>query len=346
MKGRILAVAFIVALVASMGSISSAEETVDQPPFEILSHIETLTYGQPKSGGLMSRLAEIEKVYFGRELPGSLAERQQAFLNFLENGLPEQPSFIFKLGVAEWVVTQQVGEGNLKDRLEALEKLLEGDSKADGPFAMRLERIVGMILPEGISWKEIEVPKQKVFKVALKHTLSLQEVKVGDVVELTMQGDLAVDNSLVAPSGSRVLGHVESIKPPRSFGRPSEIKIAFDHIVPLDVINKIPVILGPEAEKASKADDSVVAAAGASFFGAILLGPLGFAGGMLVKGDVKDVPAGTPFYLETADVARVRAYPVPEVLQSIIRPSEVPVPQEENGSTETPKDSSEKGTKQ
>jgi len=126
MKGRILAVAFfIVALVASMGSISSAEETVDQPPFEILSHIETLTYGQPKSGGLMSRLAEIEKVYFGRELPGSLAERQQAFLNFLENGLPEQPSFIFKLGVAEWVVTQQVGEGNLKDRLEALEKLLK-----------------------------------------------------------------------------------------------------------------------------------------------------------------------------------------------------------------------------
>jgi len=346
MKLRTLVAAFIVMLIASMGSMAIGEETVDQPPFEILSHIETLTYGQPKSGGLMSRLAEIEKVYFGRELPGSLAERQQAFLNFLENGLPEQPSFIFKLGVAEWVVTQKIGEGNLKDRLEALEKLLEGSPKTDGPFAMRLERIVGMILPEGISWKEIEIPKQRVFKVALKYSLSPQEVKAGDAVELTLVGDLAVDSSLVAPSGSRVLGHVESVKPPRSFGRPSEVKIAFDHIVPLDVINKVPVTLGPEAEKATKADDSVVAAAGASFFGAVLLGPLGLAGGMLVKGDVKDVPAGTPFYLETADVAHVRAYPVPEVLQSAIRPSEVPAAQEEKGSTDTPKGSSEKTPKQ
>ena len=44
-----------------------------------------------------------------------------------------------------------------------------------------------------------------------------------------------MDTALIAPSESRVLGHVDSIKPPRSFGRSSEVKIAFDHIVPLDV---------------------------------------------------------------------------------------------------------------
>ena len=93
-------------------------------------------------------------------------------------------------------------------------------------------------------------------------------------------------------------------------------------------------MMGEEAEKASKADDSVIAAAGASFVGAILLGPLGFAGGMLVKGDVKDIPAGTPFYLETAKVATVRAYPVPEILQSIINPSQTPPPAEEVEQTE------------
>lgn len=335
MKWKALFAILTVALIVSASMIATGEEAVDRPPFEILAHIETLTYGQPKSGGLISRLAEIEKAYFGRELPGSLAERQQAFLNFLENGLPEQPSFIFKLGVAEWIVTQQVGEGNLRERLEAIEKLLEGEPNIEGPFAMRLERIIGLILPEGVLWEEIEVPKEKVFKVALKNSLSPQEVKVGDPVELVLLGDFVVDTALIAPSESRVLGHIDSIKPPRSFGRSSEVKIAFDHIVPLDVINKIPVMLGPEAEKASKADDTVVAAAGASFVGAILLGPLGLAGGALVRGDVKNIPEGTPFYLETANITTVRAYPVPEVLHSIIRPSEVPQPPEEEEENDT-----------
>lgn len=56
------------------------------------------------------------------------------------------------------------------------------------------------------------------------------------------------------------------------------------------MINKIPVMLGPEAEKASKADDTVVAAAGASFVGAILLGPLGLAGGALVRETLRIFP--------------------------------------------------------
>ncbi|MGB4028503.1 MAG: hypothetical protein WBK47_09185, partial [Acetomicrobium sp.] len=82
-------------------------------------------------------------------------------------------------------------------------------------------------------------------------------------------------------------------------------------------------------------DDTVVAAAGASFVGAILLGPLGLAGGALVRGDVKNIPEGTPFYLETANITTVRAYPVPEVLHSIIRPSEVPQPPEEEEENDT-----------
>lgn len=78
---------------------------------------------------------------------------------------------------------------------------------------MRLERIIGLILPEGVLWEEIEVPKEKVFKVALKNSLSPQEVKVGDPVELVLLGDFVVDTALIAPSESRVLGHIDSIKP-------------------------------------------------------------------------------------------------------------------------------------
>ena len=50
------------------------------------------------------------------------------------------------------------------------------------------------------------------FKVALKNS-SPQEVKVGDPVELVLLGDFVVDTALIAPSESRVLGHIDSLKP-------------------------------------------------------------------------------------------------------------------------------------
>jgi hypothetical protein len=68
-------------------------------------------------------------------LPGSLSERQQSLLSFLKQGTPVQPSFLFKLGVAEWAVLQQVRpEMAASSRIGDLEKQVEGTVQEGKPW--------------------------------------------------------------------------------------------------------------------------------------------------------------------------------------------------------------------
>lgn len=321
MKNRQRVVRVFLALVAVLvfAVAGSAEETV----FQTLGEIENLVYGKEvQGGGLVSRLGQVEKDLFGRELPGSLAERQQSLLAFLKQGTPVQPSFLFKLGVAEWAVLQQVRpQMAASERIGDLEMQLEGSAQEGKPLAMRLERMAGMLLPEPVSGRTAEVPAQTVFKVELGQTLSAKTAKTGDPVKMRLAGDLTVDEMLVAPKGSLVTGHVDSVKPPRSFGRKAEVRLAFDNLIPLGP-EPIAVFMGERARKAAKGDDSIAAAAGASFLGLILLGPVGLAGGLLVRGDATVVQEGTPFYLETATTTNVMSYPVPQGLKGMLNPVE------------------------
>lgn len=318
---RTSALAFLVLFtILVTASCGFGEETV----FQTLGEIERLVYGQElQGGGLVARLGQVEKDLFGRELPGSLSERQQSLLGFLRQGTPGQPSFLFKLGVAEWAVVQQVRpEMAASARIGDLEKQLEGASQEGKPLAMRLERLTGMLLPEPVTGKPLEIPAQTVFKVELGQALSAKTSKAGDPVKMRLAGDLTLGGMLVAPKGSLVIGHVDSVLPPRSFGRKAEVRIAFDRLLPLGP-EEIPVFMGEQARKAAKADDSIVAAAGASFLGLVLLGPVGLAGGLLVRGDATVLQEGTPFYLETSRLSSVTAYPVPQGLKGMLNPVEM-----------------------
>ena len=75
---------------------------------QMMEQIERLIYGYVGQGGIIDRLAKVESDLFGRSLPGTIAERHAAILNFLDIGTDEQPSMMFKLGVAEWVVDKKI----------------------------------------------------------------------------------------------------------------------------------------------------------------------------------------------------------------------------------------------
>lgn len=300
----------------------SAEETAQQEtPFQTLGQVETILLGSVQSGGLVSRLGKVEQDLFGRELPGSIAERQQALLDFIEKGSGGQPSFLFKLGVAEWAVTQRT-EPLLpaSERIRTLEEYLEGTAQEDRPLAMRLERIIQMLLGDGVAWEETKVSAGTVMKVELGETLSPKLAKPGDVVQVHLARDLVVDSHLIAPKGSVVKANVADVKPPRSFGRSSEVNVGFDVLLPLGPV-PMPVTIGESAKKATEGDKAVMAAAGASFLGLVVLGPVGLAGGFFVRGDDRDVPEGTQFYVETREECTVQAFPVPQGLQGLLRDS-------------------------
>jgi hypothetical protein len=321
-----LSVVIFVIFVSMSVAFASDQIADGGPAFQTLERIEIIVYGSPQGGGLLSRLNAAEKDVFGRELPGSLTERQTAMLDFLEKGTTTQPSLLFKLSVAEWAVIQEIHPGwSLAKRIDTLESVVEGTVQG-GAFASRTERLIMKLLPEGVLATPVEIPATTIVKTALIQTLTVRNVKVDDKVVLKLIQEIVINQNLVAPKGSRVFAHITKVKPPRSFGRASEIEMAFDA---LEVIgpNSVTVAMGEAAKKAMEADAGTIGAVGASFAGAVLLGPLGLAGGFLVRGSDNHLKEGTLFYVETTAAATVHGYKIPSQISSMTVSGDVTSPQ-------------------
>ncbi|MFA5621946.1 MAG: hypothetical protein WC948_04535 [Thermovirgaceae bacterium] len=325
-RSRFASILVLLFLVIAFAGVSHGQE-VDTPE-QTQDQIDLLIYAEKGAGGIIRRLEKIETDLFGRELPGSISERQSGLLNFIRNGSLGQPSLIFKAGLAEWAITHEIRPDlPLASRVAEIERQLEGEASEGRPLAMRLERLLTLLFPGQVFWQEINVPANMVFKATFIDRVSPKNAAAGDVVRLKLEENLAVEGYLVAPKGSRVIAKVDAVKPPRSFGRPSEIKFAFDRLEPLGP-EAIPVFVGDASALASKSDTTVATAIGTSAIGAVLLGPVGLVGGLLVKGDAPDVVPGTPIYLETASSSAVKGYPVPPSIQAVQGEGRPPVPSE------------------
>jgi hypothetical protein len=320
-------VALFLAAMLMMSPVSALAEEAETPPVVSQENIETALYGRSMSGGLIERLVRVEKDLFGRELPGSLTERLNGLENFILEGSPSQPSMVFKLGVCEWSIGYEVYmQKPVSARISELERVLEGAAAEDKPLAMRLEHIVSLLFPDQIGWTEVNLPANRVFKVSFLETVAPATAKKGDEVLLKLEENLIIEGHLVAPAGSLVHATVDTVKKPQSFGRSSEITFKFDHMQPLGP-EEVPVFLGDASVTKAKNDKTVAAAVGTSLVGLAALGPVGLVGGFFVKGEAKDIPAGTPIYLETANSVPVHAFPVPAGML----PREEPVAGEEEG---------------
>ena len=278
------------------------------PQQEYLQRVESVVYGAPGAGGMFLRLARVERDLFGMELPGSLTERQQALLSFVEEGTPTQPSLVFKIGVAEWITMSKVNPSQpLADRMATLEMTLEGEPQM-GALSARLERVLTKLLPHGVSSVPVTIPASTVFKAAFAKTLTVRNVAKGDIVELNVTEDFIIGGILAVAKGDRVFAEVTKVKMPRSFGRPSEIGVEFNEVETISG-RRTPVTLGPQAKKAMEIDSGTAGAAGASVAGLVLLGPLGLAGGFLVRGSDRQIPEGSMMYVETTEAFTVTGYP-------------------------------------
>jgi len=317
-----------------LGAASPLLAQEAETPSQAQDEIDSILYGEIGVGGVIQRLGKVESDLFGRELPGSISERQLGLLNFIRNGTLGQPSMVFKTGVAEWAVLHEVrSDMPLNRRISEIERQLEGAAGEDRPLAMRLERILSLLITGQVTWQDVRVPANMVFRASFIDRISPKSAAAGDVVRLKMEDHLSIEGYLVAPRGSRIIARVDKVKPPRSFGRPSEISFVFDRLEPLGP-EEIPVFLGDAAVLASKSDKTVAAAAGTSALGFILLGPIGLAGGFLVKGDAQEIPPGSVIYLETSALSNVKGYPVPPSLKGLLESSEYNVSGDSEG-TET-----------
>jgi len=289
----------------------------------MMERAEAIVYGELSKGGLIERLNSIETELFGRGLPGSISERHSAILNFLEVGTAEQPSMLFKLGVAEWVVgqTSQVRKGALT-RVENLETELDGAMQYGRPLAMRVERLLASLVADPVTFQEVILPTATVLQVQFLDELGPARTRKGDIVNLALTNDLLVGKVLVAPKGSLIDTTVSSVRQPRNFGVPSDIRFDFKSLIPLGP-QRPQVAYGAASKKATeeaqkgkdKGEGAIIGAAGASLGGAFILGPIGLPLGFLVRGNAIKIPQGTIMFLETSGDIRISGYPVPESLR-------------------------------
>jgi hypothetical protein len=303
---------FALALAASAAPLYAAGDSGDSErlPLQGLEKVESIVYGSPGNGGLLLRLSKVERDLFGMELPGSLTERQTALENFVEKGSSGQPSLIFKAAIAEWVTIKRVNTAlPFTERVDSLERTLEGEPQM-GALSARLERLISKLMPNGVSASALSVPANTVMKTKFVNTLTVRNVKKGDAVALEVVEDCVIGGSLVSARGNRLFAEVTKVKMPRSFGRPSEIEVEFRNIEFIDG-SVAAVFIGSESKKAMELDSSTIGAAGASVAGAVLLGPVGLAGGFLVRGSDKQIKEGTLVFVETSDALQIMGYQIP-----------------------------------
>ncbi|RRD66183.1 hypothetical protein [Fretibacterium sp. OH1220_COT-178] len=320
--GLLLGAALLCLSIASCAVAAPADDEKSSSSL-MMERIETLVYGEPSKGGLIERLNGIERELFGRSLPGSIAERHSAILNFLEVGTEEQPSMIFKLGVAEWIVGKRIhGSRSALRRLETLETDMDGDLQYGKPVAMRVERILATLVSDPVTFRSVTLPAATVLKVRFMEELSPAKNRKGDLVRLALTDDLFVEDCLVAPRGSLVETEVREVKKPRAFGVPGEVRLTFNSLLPLGP-QRPRVTTGEASKKAveaaqksgDKGEGAIIGAGAASLAGAALLGPVGLIGGLFIRGNSIRIPEGTLTFVQTSDDVTVSAYVVPESLR-------------------------------
>ena len=320
MKSKSIMLFFIFAQFLFASFAYSAENT--GATIVQMDKAEVIIYGENMRGGLINRLNELETVLFGRSLPGSISERQMQLLNFIQGGSAEQPSLLFKLGVAEWAVSQTIQPFiPALGRLQKLEQELDGAIQEGRPVSMRVERILSMILTDPVTRVELTVSSDKAVRAQILEEIGPGKSRKGDSVKIELLEDFTIDNCLIAPKGSRIVSEVSDVIRRGAFGRSGEVKLELKHLQ----------ILGPEEPKVKVADPkelrergykNVVAAAGLSMVGGIILGPLGLATGLLIQGDSLNIKAGTQFYIELAERAKLSAYLIPDGLRINDDPSD------------------------
>jgi hypothetical protein len=322
----IIVIFIVLFIVLSAGIPFAADDTAENMPLQGLEKIESIVYGAPGTGGLLLRLSKVERDLFGMELPGSLTERQEALENFVEKGNAGQPSLLFKANVAEWVTLKRVNTINpLADRINALERTLENETQ-EGALSARLERLITKLMPNGVNSVSASIPANTVFKAKFVNTVTVRNVKRGDIVVLEVGEDCVISGALAAAAGNRLFAEVTKVRMPRSFGRPSEIEFEFKDVEFIDGALGH-VFIGPESQKAMNVDSATIGAAGASVLGAVLVGPVGLATGFLVRGSDKQIKEGTLVFIETTDAANITGYPIPgQMLPEVVDTSQTSRP--------------------
>ena len=295
MLKKMLTLFLVAAFCVTMLPPPALAAQLEQTPLEKIGAVEKILYGAEQEGSLVERTNKLERELFG--LPGkeALMSKVERIYVYVRDSSASTPSLIFKMGALEWSLTQSVGKGPLKSRLDTLERTVSG-VMGTGSIDSRVSRLMTITFANSsLKTGLATLPKDSLVKIKLVTPLDSKRNKTGDAVEFEVAEDLYAGGMMVLPKGAPGIGKLTKVEQAQNFGRDAKLEVNFEKVTSLD-LTLVPTVLG---EKAKKETESTATAAGAGFAGMILLGPIGVVGAAFVHGKNITVPAGTTLFIQT-----------------------------------------------
>ena len=295
MLKKMLTLFLVAAFCVTMLPPPALAAQLEQTPLEKIGAVEKILYGAEQEGSLVERTNKLERELFG--LPGkeALMAKVERIYVYVRDSSASTPSLVFKMGALEWSLTQSVGKGPLKSRLDTLERTVSG-VMGTGSIDSRVSRLMTITFSNArLQTGMVTLPKDSLVKIKLVTPLDSKKNKTGDAVEFEVAEDLYAGGMMVLPKGAPGIGKLTKVEQAQNFGRDAKLEVNFEKVTALD-LTLVPTILG---EKAKKETESTATAAGAGFAGMILLGPIGVVGAAFVHGKNITVPAGTTLFIQT-----------------------------------------------
>ena len=295
MLKKMLTLFLVAAFCVTMLPPPALAAQLEQTPLEKIGAVEKILYGSEQEGSLVERTSKLERELFG--LPGkeALMSKVERIYGYVRDSSASTPSLIFKMGALEWSLTQSVGKGPLKQRLDTLERTVSG-VMGTGSIDSRVSRLMTITFANSsLKTGLVTLPKDSLVKIKLVTPLDSKRNKTGDAVEFEVAEDLYAGGMMVLPKGAPGIGKLTKVEQAQNFGRDAKLEVNFEKVTALD-LTLVPTVLG---EKAKKETESTATAAGAGFAGMILLGPIGVVGAAFVHGKNITVPAGTTLFIQT-----------------------------------------------
>lgn len=147
------------------------------------------------------------------------------------------------------------------------------------------------------------VPSGTTLTLAFDQGLNSRTAQVGQTVRMHVVGPVVVDGKTVIASGTRVTGVLSQVNHRKAFGVNARIRLALNPVksvtgkmVPIEARTKGHYIGGEKSALAG----------GAAAGGAIVLGPVGLAGGYFVKGKRVIINPGDRLETEVSSTVRIR----------------------------------------
>lgn len=285
----------VLVAVFALSGLASAQSGAEMTVLEKAAAAEKSLYGAEQTGSLVERVAKLEKDMYGLETKDAIVTKLDRVHRYIKENSPAAPSFTVKLNAVEWVLSHDLTSQPAKARIESLERVMFGNA-ATGSFDSRLTKLVKLAFPNGqLEIAGASVAKDTLVKIKIMTQLDTRNSRPGDAVVFQAVDDVYAGGLLVVGKGALGSGKVTKVEPAKNFGRDAKLEVSFDSIEAIDG-SVLETLLGEKAKEETK---SMAKAAGATFAGLVILGPIGIVGGAFVHGQDITIPSGTMLFVQT-----------------------------------------------